>query len=291
MPVGPGPRFFIEAVFIVAVAAIAAISKLSTLGIILSIGAAWALVAAVEWTASRQGARPAPAGDAPVPAEQQKRPPLVQRLRERPHRAALPPAPEPVPLVEESHVRVLPTEKPPAPPEPEPAPAAMPVQAEPERGDARPLAEPVEAAAAPEPEPPAPVPAAELLEPAPAAVQESGVPPEPPVAPEPEPEPVAPPTPVLASAPPPGEPAPASAPRPVPQRDVISLAARGGPVEWNLWDLERLTREHSGQDAFKDEERSYLLIYLREFASADGVLPVDFDGLVRDSFGELVGAG
>ena len=39
MPVGPGPRFFIEAVFIVAVAVIAAISKLSTLGIILSIGA------------------------------------------------------------------------------------------------------------------------------------------------------------------------------------------------------------------------------------------------------------
>jgi hypothetical protein len=31
-------------------------------------------------------------------------------------------------------------------------------------------------------------------------------------------------------------------------------------------------------------------MYLREFADADGMLPVDFDGLVRDSFGDLVGA-
>jgi hypothetical protein len=30
-------------------------------------------------------------------------------------------------------------------------------------------------------------------------------------------------------------------------------------------------------------------LYLREFAASDGALPVDFDGLVRDSFGELVG--
>jgi hypothetical protein len=40
----------------------------------------------------------------------------------------------------------------------------------------------------------------------------------------------------------------------------------------------------------RDEERSFLLMYLRDFAGADGVLPVDFDALVRDSFGDLVGA-
>ena len=39
-----------------------------------------------------------------------------------------------------------------------------------------------------------------------------------------------------------------------------------------------------------DEERTFLLMYLREFAGPDGLLPLDFDGLVRDSFGELVGA-
>jgi hypothetical protein len=30
-------------------------------------------------------------------------------------------------------------------------------------------------------------------------------------------------------------------------------------------------------------------MYLREFAGPDGELSVDFDALVRDSFGELVG--
>jgi hypothetical protein len=62
------------------------------------------------------------------------------------------------------------------------------------------------------------------------------------------------------------------------------------PRRWNIWDLERLTREASGVDAVVDEERSFLLMYLREFAGPDGELPIDFDGLVRDSFGQLVGA-
>jgi hypothetical protein len=60
------------------------------------------------------------------------------------------------------------------------------------------------------------------------------------------------------------------------------------PREWNLWELERAARHHAGGDVARDEERSYLLIYLREFAGADGVLPVDFDRLVRDAFGDLL---
>ena len=31
-------------------------------------------------------------------------------------------------------------------------------------------------------------------------------------------------------------------------------------------------------------------MYLREFAGADGNLPADFDGLVRDAFGDLLHA-
>jgi hypothetical protein len=31
------------------------------------------------------------------------------------------------------------------------------------------------------------------------------------------------------------------------------------------------------------------LHYLREYAGPDGMLPLDFDGLVRESFGELLG--
>jgi hypothetical protein len=69
------------------------------------------------------------------------------------------------------------------------------------------------------------------------------------------------------------EPARVGAPEPVPEPEPAVL-----------------TREHAGTDEARDEERSFLLMYLRDFAGADGLLPIDFDGLVRDSFGELVGA-
>jgi hypothetical protein len=95
--------------------------------------------------------------------------------------------------------------------------------------------------------------------------------------------------------PPPPPPEPVRAPEPVRVTEpapppVVTLASRDTrPREWNLWELERLTRERSGGDPAVDEERNYLLMYLREFANADGALPVDFDGLVRDSFGDLIG--
>jgi hypothetical protein len=59
--------------------------------------------------------------------------------------------------------------------------------------------------------------------------------------------------------------------------------------EWNLWDLERLARERAG-NAQRDEEWSALFTHLRVFANADGTLPKEFDGLVRESFGELIEA-
>ena len=71
---------------------------------------------------------------------------------------------------------------------------------------------------------------------------------------------------------------------------VVPIGVGASPRSWNLWDLERLSRESAGQDAVRDEERTFLLMYLREFAGPDGLLPDDFDSLVRDSFGDLVGA-
>jgi hypothetical protein len=94
---------------------------------------------------------------------------------------------------------------------------------------------------------------------------------------EPEPEPEPEPTPVT----------PAPAPEP---STVVPIGVGAGPRQWNLWDLERLTREHAGGDVARDEERQFLLMYMREFADSSGLLPLDFDGLVRDSFGELVGS-
>jgi hypothetical protein len=107
-------------------------------------------------------------------------------------------------------------------------------------------------------------------------------------APEPEPaRPVA--APPLAPAPEPEPPPPVPAPLPPPPApDPEPLPPAAGPRRWNLRDLERLAREHAGGDPLVDEERTFLLTYLREFAGPDGLLPDDFDAVVRQSFGPLV---
>jgi hypothetical protein len=73
-----------------------------------------------------------------------------------------------------------------------------------------------------------------------------------------------------------------------PDRVVAFLPANDSPREWNLWELERAARDHGGNDLARNEERSYLLMYLREFAGPDGTLPADFDALVRESFGDVL---
>jgi hypothetical protein len=77
---------------------------------------------------------------------------------------------------------------------------------------------------------------------------------------------------------------------PEPVASVVAIGVSAEPRQWNVWDLEKLARDHQTGDAAQDEERSFLLMYLREFAGPDGVLPADFDALVRDSFGELMWA-
>jgi hypothetical protein len=107
---------------------------------------------------------------------------------------------------------------------------------------------------------------------------------------EPESKP-APAPPHIAAAPPlPPEPEPEIAQEPVeePAPALAYLPVSDSPREWNLWELERATRDHAGDDIARNEERSYLLMYLREFAGPDGVLPTDFDGLVRDAFGDVL---
>lgn len=110
-----------------------------------------------------------------------------------------------------------------------------------------------------------------------------------------EPEPVPEPAPVPVAAPPRlapvPDPVPAPLPPPAPEPELppaASVTRIGAPEQWNVWDLERLAREHAGGDPIADEERTFLLMYLRDFAGPDGQLPADFDALVRQSFGELV---
>ena len=101
------------------------------------------------------------------------------------------------------------------------------------------------------------------------------------VTPDPEPKPAAEPAVALVPTPPP-EPQPALEPEPEPLPTVVPLALRDPtPRSWNLWELERLA---AGEPA-ASEERRLLLLHLRQFADPSGDLPVEFDPLVRDTFG------
>jgi hypothetical protein len=199
-----GPRFLIEAGFIIAVAVVAGIEKLGTAWIIAVMAGAWLIVATIEIAVSRRRVvSPRPPGTAPI---------------QEPSSAAV--VSRPAPKLEGRPLQ---------------EPASPPVELtplEPERP---------RIVAVPEPEP------------------------EPEREREPEPE-------------------------PEPERVVAFLPLSGDPREWNLWELERAARSQAGGDVERDEERSYLLMYLREFAGADGILPADFDGLVRDAFGDLLHA-
>jgi hypothetical protein len=135
----------------------------------------------------------------------------------------------------------------------------------------------------------------------------------PPPEPEPAPEPELEPTvsersarAILASGPPPLPPEPTKEdkPRPKPARRRLIVEQRpqpppppppepelepvvqGPPREWNLWELERAAR--SAPDDERQEEWTALLIHLREFANSDGDLPIEFDSLVREAFGDVL---
>jgi hypothetical protein len=125
----------------------------------------------------------------------------------------------------------------------------------------------------------------------PTPLPEPEPPPEPaPPVPEPQPptpEPGEPPT-QLRSVPPP-EPRSEARGEPAEPERVVRLPLDGAePREWNIWELERLAHEAEGRHPAHDEELVFLLLELRQFANADGRLPVDFDPVVRESFGELV---
>ena len=64
---------------------------------------------------------------------------------------------------------------------------------------------------------------------------------------------------------------------------------RGDDALWGSVEHEHAVGQVDGLiDVVRNEERSYLLMYLREFAGPDGILPTDFDGLVRDAFGDVL---
>ena len=88
--------------------------------------------------------------------------------------------------------------------------------------------------------------------------------------------------------PPSAEPEP-PVPEPVEMAPPPPPPPRPAPRELNLWDLERLARDRAG-DTARSEEWTALFVHLRQFANAEGQLPEEFDGLVRESFAELIPA-
>jgi hypothetical protein len=58
---------------------------------------------------------------------------------------------------------------------------------------------------------------------------------------------------------------------------------------WNVFDLQNRARRIAGRDPARDEELSFLLLYLRELSDVAGVLPEELDGFVRESFPDLIG--
>jgi hypothetical protein len=81
------------------------------------------------------------------------------------------------------------------------------------------------------------------------------------------------------------EPAPEPEPEPEPGPETPSAEP---PREWSIWELQRLIRAQP--DDPRQEEWGALVHSLRNYARADGTLPVEFDELVRDSFGPLLAA-
>lgn len=78
-------------------------------------------------------------------------------------------------------------------------------------------------------------------------------------------------------------------PTPAPRRRVVSRKHQPTPpasreTQWNIWTLEEVVRDN----APGNDELVYLTVSLREFADANGLLPVGFDPLVRESFGSLL---
>ncbi len=88
--------------------------------------------------------------------------------------------------------------------------------------------------------------------------------------------------------PPPDEIAPVAPPALRAPANVVRMPPSTTPREWNLWDLESLAREQARLEPERGEEWSYLFVHLRQFADVKGKLPSEFDGLVRESFGELL---
>lgn len=98
----------------------------------------------------------------------------------------------------------------------------------------------------------------------------------------PRPTPTSPPVTPPAVKPEPPAPLPVAEPPPAP------VAPKVERRKWNVFELQKRARAIAGPDPMRDEELTFLLLYLRDFADISGDLSEDFDPFVRESFSELI---
>jgi capsular polysaccharide biosynthesis protein len=80
------------------------------------------------------------------------------------------------------------------------------------------------------------------------------------------------------------EPEPERLARPAP----VPVAAAAGDGAYNLTTLERLVHERGGEHPERAEEWDSYLYFLRDYAAADGSIPLSFDALVEETFRPLL---
>jgi len=247
---------------------------------------AWLIAALIEYLAWRSARGPVAVVEAsaavavppPVVPAEPEREPFVEAAPLEETTVQPVPEPEPEPQPEAVVVPEPPAPEPAPEPEPEPEPQTEPPMPEPEPSP-KPAREPAPEPPAREPEPPPLV----------AAAPPPHLDAEPSAGPEQQQSRWARRKRLRAVPPPPPEP-PASPPALQPaDRQVVSLPQRSYvPRQWNIWDLERLARAEAPEHPERRDEWSFLFVHLRQFANADGVLPTEFDSLVRESFGGLL---
>lgn len=82
--------------------------------------------------------------------------------------------------------------------------------------------------------------------------------------------------------------APAPVPNPAPAPAGAPAPADNGSGAFNLAALERLVADGVARHPERREEWESYLFFLRDYAGADGSLPPRFDGLVEETFGDLL---
>jgi hypothetical protein len=117
---GPGLRFVLEAAFLIALAVAAGLAELSPTTIVLVMGAAWLLVAVIEWLAWRESPRTIrvvreEAAPAPVEAPAREAEPRSRLRFWRRRRPEPEPEPAPAPAGEDTQDLEPPTEPEPTP--------------------------------------------------------------------------------------------------------------------------------------------------------------------------------